>query len=350
MRYLTHGGTRHGQQFRDLARDARRRRPTSGIERDRDPARRARERPAAAHRDHRPRRGVLAAYGRSGDVYRFYELSLLVIRVARSEFTFLADSAARVEVTAGDAPPVPRAGGGPALRRARPGRLLERRDPGAPPDARGLRALRPAPLASRSARPAPDEPPPRTSRPWSRRWRASRAVAHARDRERGRRAPRPARPRWILVTRAPSSPPARASPPPDGGSIRNLALAPAPWTDDFSNPGLQVSALSDRGTSRAAAWFPVARDRRGRAIPARTFLEHLEGRRREAAPSPLRSHSAHFRGFGAVAAPPFGVAALAWAKTGARPSAPSPSISPSARAATSIDFAASPCRAPGRWR
>ena len=46
--------------------------------------------------------GTLAAYGREGDTFRFYELSPTVERVARERFTFLADSAARVEVVAGD--------------------------------------------------------------------------------------------------------------------------------------------------------------------------------------------------------------------------------------------------------
>jgi SAM-dependent methyltransferase len=47
--------------------------------------------------------GTLAAYGRPGDVYRFYEINPLVERVARSEFTYLGDSEARVEVVLGDA-------------------------------------------------------------------------------------------------------------------------------------------------------------------------------------------------------------------------------------------------------
>ena len=47
--------------------------------------------------------GTLAAYGRPGDYYRFYEINPLVVQVARSEFTFLQDSKARVEVALGDA-------------------------------------------------------------------------------------------------------------------------------------------------------------------------------------------------------------------------------------------------------
>jgi len=47
--------------------------------------------------------GTLAAYGRKGDSYRFYEINSQVISIARSEFTYLGDSAARIEVALGDA-------------------------------------------------------------------------------------------------------------------------------------------------------------------------------------------------------------------------------------------------------
>jgi spermidine synthase len=47
--------------------------------------------------------GTLAAYGRKGDVYRFYEINPHVIEVAQSEFTFLADSDAKIELALGDA-------------------------------------------------------------------------------------------------------------------------------------------------------------------------------------------------------------------------------------------------------
>jgi len=47
--------------------------------------------------------GTIAAYGRAGDVFRFYDIDPHVIELARSEFTYLADSAARVEVALGDA-------------------------------------------------------------------------------------------------------------------------------------------------------------------------------------------------------------------------------------------------------
>lgn len=47
--------------------------------------------------------GTLAAYGRPGDTYRFYDIDPRVARIARSEFSFLADSAARIEIAIGDA-------------------------------------------------------------------------------------------------------------------------------------------------------------------------------------------------------------------------------------------------------
>ena len=47
--------------------------------------------------------GTLAAYGRPGDYYRFYEINPLVLRIAQSEFFFLRDSRANVDVVLGDA-------------------------------------------------------------------------------------------------------------------------------------------------------------------------------------------------------------------------------------------------------
>lgn len=102
VRYLTHGGTRHGQQFRALERRAE---PTTYFGRVSGIGILLAERASA------PQRigiiglgaGILAAYGRGGDTYRFYELDPLVIEVARNEFTFLDDSAATIELVAGDA-------------------------------------------------------------------------------------------------------------------------------------------------------------------------------------------------------------------------------------------------------
>lgn len=47
--------------------------------------------------------GTLAAYGRAGDTVRFYEINPLVMAAARSHFTYLADSPAKVEIAQGDA-------------------------------------------------------------------------------------------------------------------------------------------------------------------------------------------------------------------------------------------------------
>jgi SAM-dependent methyltransferase len=47
--------------------------------------------------------GTIAAYGRPGDVYRFYDIDARVVNIARREFTFLGDSAAKIEIALGDA-------------------------------------------------------------------------------------------------------------------------------------------------------------------------------------------------------------------------------------------------------
>lgn len=47
--------------------------------------------------------GTMAAWGRSGDVVRFYEINPLVLSVARSQFTYLRDCRAAVDVVLGDA-------------------------------------------------------------------------------------------------------------------------------------------------------------------------------------------------------------------------------------------------------
>ena len=47
--------------------------------------------------------GTLAAYGRKGDTYRFYDINPQVVEVARREFTYLSDSEAAIEIALGDA-------------------------------------------------------------------------------------------------------------------------------------------------------------------------------------------------------------------------------------------------------
>ena len=47
--------------------------------------------------------GTVAAYGRTGDRYTFYEINPLVVMLANEEFTFLRDSPAEINVVLGDA-------------------------------------------------------------------------------------------------------------------------------------------------------------------------------------------------------------------------------------------------------
>ena len=103
MRVLSHGTIIHGKQFLE---DAKRDLPTtyygvtSGVGLAILDAR--------AHG--RVRLGVvglgagtLAAYGRAGDLVRFYDINPQVVDLARTEFSFLKDSPAKVEVALGDA-------------------------------------------------------------------------------------------------------------------------------------------------------------------------------------------------------------------------------------------------------
>jgi hypothetical protein len=46
--------------------------------------------------------GTLAAYGKSGDTMRIYEINSLVVDIARHQFTYLGDTPAQVEVSVGD--------------------------------------------------------------------------------------------------------------------------------------------------------------------------------------------------------------------------------------------------------
>jgi SAM-dependent methyltransferase len=103
MRVLSHGTIIHGKQFLE---DAKRDLPTtyygvtSGVglaildARARGPVRLGVVGLGA---------GTLASYGRSGDVVRFYDINPQVVQLARTEFSFLKDSPAKVEVQLGDA-------------------------------------------------------------------------------------------------------------------------------------------------------------------------------------------------------------------------------------------------------
>ncbi|HEY8067950.1 MAG TPA: fused MFS/spermidine synthase [Burkholderiales bacterium] len=103
FRRLVHGVIMHGEQ--DMT-DAGRRKPTtyyqpsSGV-----------GAAMAARQARGPVRvgviglgaGTLAAYGRKGDAFRFYDINPRVISVARAQFTFLSDSEAKVDIALGDA-------------------------------------------------------------------------------------------------------------------------------------------------------------------------------------------------------------------------------------------------------
>jgi hypothetical protein len=47
--------------------------------------------------------GTLAAYGRGGDTIRFYDINPAVVRIAQTQFTYLADCPAHVDIVLGDA-------------------------------------------------------------------------------------------------------------------------------------------------------------------------------------------------------------------------------------------------------
>ncbi len=102
MRVMFHGGVKHGEQYLD---PARRREPTAYYGHSSGIGQLLLELPAG------PARigliglgaGTLAAYGRAGDLYRLYEIDPQVFELARSEFSFLADSAAALEDVPGDA-------------------------------------------------------------------------------------------------------------------------------------------------------------------------------------------------------------------------------------------------------
>jgi hypothetical protein len=101
-RLLSHGVVVHGLQFLD---ETRRREPTAYFG-HRSGAGRALDRlgNAGALRVGVVGlgAGVLAAYARPGDYYRFYEINPLMVRVASSEFTFIADAPSTTDVVVGD--------------------------------------------------------------------------------------------------------------------------------------------------------------------------------------------------------------------------------------------------------
>jgi SAM-dependent methyltransferase/MFS family permease len=102
LRRLVHGTIMHGEQYMS---DATRRQPTTYYQRTSGIG------AAIESKQNHPVKvgviglgtGTIAAYGRPGDVYRFYDIDANVIDIARTQFTFLGDSPAKVEVALGDA-------------------------------------------------------------------------------------------------------------------------------------------------------------------------------------------------------------------------------------------------------
>jgi hypothetical protein len=102
MRQLMHGVIMHGEQYLD---PTLRRQPTSYYGPDSGIGL------ALKHYEKRPLRvgviglgtGTLAAWGKPGDVFRFYELDPQVLSVAQRDFYYLSDSRARIEIALGDA-------------------------------------------------------------------------------------------------------------------------------------------------------------------------------------------------------------------------------------------------------
>lgn len=102
VRTLSHGTVDHGEQFLAPARHGQ---PTTyyGPQSGVGMAIRLTQQPGQRVGVIGLGAGTLAAYGRAGDYYRFYEINPLVLRLARSQFTFLDDCKARAEVAMGDA-------------------------------------------------------------------------------------------------------------------------------------------------------------------------------------------------------------------------------------------------------
>lgn len=100
VRQLYHGSVRHGEQ---LLSPANRREPTAYYGRS------AGIGLAIAHTTGKRvgviglGAGTLAVYGRPGDTYRMYEINPQVIELAKTEFSFLQDSRAVIELVLGDA-------------------------------------------------------------------------------------------------------------------------------------------------------------------------------------------------------------------------------------------------------
>jgi len=100
-RVLIHGSIMHGQQFlgpQFVRRPTSYYAPNSGIGRL---LRSLEDRPIAVGAVGLGV-GTIAAYGKEGDRYRFYEIDESVVQAARRHFSFIGDSPATVEVAVGD--------------------------------------------------------------------------------------------------------------------------------------------------------------------------------------------------------------------------------------------------------
>jgi len=102
VRQMYHGSVRHGEQY--LAPE-RRREPTTYYGPNSGVGLAIAAAPAASRQIGLIGlgTGTLATYGRTGDVYRVYEINPEVFDLADNEFSFLADSPARIERVLGDA-------------------------------------------------------------------------------------------------------------------------------------------------------------------------------------------------------------------------------------------------------
>jgi hypothetical protein len=102
MRELTHGRIKHGSQYLE---QAKRDQPTSYYGPHSGVAMALNALPEGARRIAviGLGTGTMAAWGRPGDLVRFYEINPLVQTIATTLFTFLPDSKATIEVVLGDA-------------------------------------------------------------------------------------------------------------------------------------------------------------------------------------------------------------------------------------------------------
>jgi SAM-dependent methyltransferase len=101
VRKLIHGTINHGEQFVDA--DKRRQPiayfgPKAGISR----ALEALRHPGMKVGVLGLGAGTLAAWAKPGDTYRFYEINPQVVKLAQTEFSYLRDSAAKIEIVLGD--------------------------------------------------------------------------------------------------------------------------------------------------------------------------------------------------------------------------------------------------------